>query len=177
MRGWDFPVSIDPQASIPIFAQIAHAIAGDIRRGRLRAGEPMPGTRRLARTLGVNRNTVIAAYDDLVAEGWVTTENGRGTFVSRTLPDPGRDALPPSQACGPSATWSHLTSALPYTWSPARPVCRRLTTSRGGPISGSSRPRRSRVPGGGRSRDGRGKCSRTVRREAIRVFAPRSRRC
>jgi GntR family transcriptional regulator / MocR family aminotransferase len=88
MRGWDFPVSIDPQASLPIFAQIARAIAGDIRRGRLRAGEPMPGTRRLARTLGVNRNTVIAAYDDLAAEGWVTTENGRGTFVSRTLPDP-----------------------------------------------------------------------------------------
>ena len=88
MRGWDFPVSIDPQASLPIFAQIARAIAGDIRRGRLRAGEPMPSTRTLARTLGVNRNTVIAAYDDLAAEGWVTTENGRGTFVSRTLPDP-----------------------------------------------------------------------------------------
>jgi GntR family transcriptional regulator/MocR family aminotransferase len=88
MRGWDFSVHIDPQATVPIFAQIARAIASDIGRGRLRPGAVMPGTRTLARTLGVNRNTVIAAYDELTAEGWITTENGRGTFVSRTLPDP-----------------------------------------------------------------------------------------
>jgi len=69
-------------------AQIARAVAGDIRRGRLRPGDIMPGTRTLARTLGVNRNTVIAAYDDLAAEGWITAENGRGTFVAQTLPDP-----------------------------------------------------------------------------------------
>jgi GntR family transcriptional regulator/MocR family aminotransferase len=61
MRGWNFTVSIDPRASVPIFTQIAHAIAGDIRRGRLRPGDVMPGTRTLARTLAVHRNTVIAA--------------------------------------------------------------------------------------------------------------------
>jgi GntR family transcriptional regulator/MocR family aminotransferase len=88
MRGWDFPVSIDPQVTVPIFMQIARAVCGDIRRGRLRPGDVMPGTRTLARTLGVHRNTVIAAYGELVAEGWITTENGRGTFVSKTLPDP-----------------------------------------------------------------------------------------
>jgi GntR family transcriptional regulator / MocR family aminotransferase len=88
MRGWDFPVSIDPQTSVPIFVQIARAVSGDIRRGRLRPGDVMPGTRTLARTLGVHRNTVIAAYAELVAEGWITTENGRGTFVAMTLPDP-----------------------------------------------------------------------------------------
>lgn len=88
MRGWDFSVPLDPQATVPMFAQIARAVAADIRRGRLRPGDVMPGTRTLARTLGVNRNTVIAAYDDLAAEGWITTENGRGTFVARTLPDP-----------------------------------------------------------------------------------------
>jgi len=88
MRGWNFTVSIDPRTSVPIFTQIAHAIAGDIRRGRLRPGDVMPGTRTLARTLGVHRNTVIAAYAELSAEGWITTESGRGTFVSTTLPDP-----------------------------------------------------------------------------------------
>jgi GntR family transcriptional regulator / MocR family aminotransferase len=88
MRGWNFTVSIDPRASVPIFTQIAHAIAGDIRRGRLRPGDVMPGTRTLARTLAVHRNTVIAAYAELSAEGWITTETGRGTFVSATLPDP-----------------------------------------------------------------------------------------
>src|SRR5438067_793875 len=88
MRGWDFSVPIDPQAGVPLFAQISRIIAADIGRGRLRPGDVMPGTRTLARTIGVNRNTVIAAYDDLAAEGWITTENGRGTFVSRVLPDP-----------------------------------------------------------------------------------------
>src|SRR4030095_11650978 len=88
MRGWNFAVSLDPRKSVPIFTQIAQTIAGDIRRGRLRPGDVMPGTRTLARTLGVHRNTVIAAYGELSAEGWTTSENGRGTFVSRTLPDP-----------------------------------------------------------------------------------------
>ena len=88
MRGWDFSVPIDPQAGVPLFAQISRVIAADIRRGRLRPGDVMPGTRTLAHTIGVNRNTVIAAYDDLAAEGWITAENGRGTFVSRVLPDP-----------------------------------------------------------------------------------------
>src|SRR5262245_54243727 len=88
MRGWHVTVSIDPRSGVPIFTQIAHAVAGDIRRGRLRPGDVMPGTRTLAQTLGVHRNTVIAAYAELLAEGWITTERGRGTFVSQTLPDP-----------------------------------------------------------------------------------------
>jgi GntR family transcriptional regulator / MocR family aminotransferase len=88
MRGWDFTIPLDPQATVPIFVQIARALAGDIRRGRVHPGDFLPGTRALARTLNVHRNTVIAAYGELAAEGWITTERGRGTFVSRNLPDP-----------------------------------------------------------------------------------------
>jgi GntR family transcriptional regulator / MocR family aminotransferase len=89
MRGWDFtiPLDLDPKATVPIFAQIARTIAGDVQRGRLHPGDVLPGTRALARTLGVHRNTVIAAYGELTAEGWITTERGRGTFISKTLPD------------------------------------------------------------------------------------------
>jgi GntR family transcriptional regulator/MocR family aminotransferase len=88
MRAWDLPVPVDPQSTVSLFVQIAHAVAHDIRRGRLRPGDVMPGTRKLADILGVHRNTVIAAYAELAAEGWITTENGRGTFVSKSLPDP-----------------------------------------------------------------------------------------
>src|SRR5262245_37117421 len=88
MRGWDFSIPLDPQATVPIFTQIARTIAGDVRRGRLHPGDVLPGTRALARTLGVHRNTVLAAYSELTAEGWITTEHGRGTFISKTLPDP-----------------------------------------------------------------------------------------
>ncbi|HKB11331.1 MAG TPA: PLP-dependent aminotransferase family protein [Vicinamibacterales bacterium] len=88
MRAWDFSIPLDPHTGVPIFAQIARAIAGDVRRGRLRPGSVLPGTRALAQTLGVHRNTVIAAYGELAAEGWITSERGRGTFISTTLPDP-----------------------------------------------------------------------------------------
>lgn len=59
----------------------------EIRRGRLRAGERLPGTRTLAASLLVNRNTVLAAYEELLGEGWIESSRARGTFVSLALPE------------------------------------------------------------------------------------------
>ena len=42
----------------------------------------LPGTRELAKKIHVNRKTVIQAYDELIAQGWLTSESKRGTFVS-----------------------------------------------------------------------------------------------
>jgi GntR family transcriptional regulator/MocR family aminotransferase len=72
---------------VPLFLRIARAIADDVRRGRLRPGAAIPGSRELAQMLGVHRNTVLAAYRELVAEGWLTTEPARGTFVSLAMPE------------------------------------------------------------------------------------------
>ncbi len=47
---------------------------------------PCSGTRTLARALGVQRLTVVAAFEELVAEGWIVNERARGAFVSRDLP-------------------------------------------------------------------------------------------
>src|SRR4051812_31806623 len=66
----------------PVFLQIARAVIDDVKRGRLKPGAPLPGSRTLAETLGVHRNTVLAAYDELAAEGWIVREPARGTFVS-----------------------------------------------------------------------------------------------
>jgi GntR family transcriptional regulator/MocR family aminotransferase len=71
----------------PRFLQIARAIVEEVRRGRLKPGATLPGSRTLAESLGVHRNTVLAAYDELAAEGWIVREPARGTFVSRELPD------------------------------------------------------------------------------------------
>jgi len=71
---------------IPAFARIAELISGEIRRGRLRPGDRLPGTRPLADQLGVGRNTVVAAYAELVSEGWLVTRAAGGSFVSRELP-------------------------------------------------------------------------------------------
>ncbi len=70
-----------------MFLQIAGAITTDIRRGRLRPGDALPGTRSLASALGVQRMTVVAAFDELVAEGWIVNQRARGAFVSSDLPE------------------------------------------------------------------------------------------
>ncbi|HET7541151.1 MAG TPA: PLP-dependent aminotransferase family protein [Polyangiaceae bacterium] len=73
----------------PIFAQIAELLSAEIRRGRLRPGDRLPGTRPLAEQLGVGRNTVVAAYAELAAEGWIVTRPAGGSFVSREVPERG----------------------------------------------------------------------------------------
>jgi GntR family transcriptional regulator/MocR family aminotransferase len=77
----------DDDAHGPAFLRIARAVAEDIRRGRLRAGDELPGSRTLAAQIGVHRNTVLAAYRELSAEGWIASEEARGTFVSAEIPD------------------------------------------------------------------------------------------
>ena len=67
MRAWIFPVALEPRSPTPLFAQIARAISDDVRRGRLRPDQSLPGTRSLARTLAVHRSTVVAAYEELAA--------------------------------------------------------------------------------------------------------------
>ena len=86
MRPWVFPIALQPGTSRePVFQQIAGAIRADIRRGRLRPGDALPGSRTLAGTLGVHRNTVLAAYRELEAEGWTVAEQ-RTTRIARDLP-------------------------------------------------------------------------------------------
>ena len=73
--------------SAALFARVASAVADDIRRGALRAGDRLPSTRALATRFDVNRNTIVAAYDELVAQGWVVARGPRGTFVADDMPE------------------------------------------------------------------------------------------
>jgi GntR family transcriptional regulator / MocR family aminotransferase len=84
-RDWQFDIEIDRGDALPPFLQIGRALTDDIRRGRLRPGDRLPGSRDLAAAAGVHRNTILAAYDELVAEGWLETAPGRGTFVARAI--------------------------------------------------------------------------------------------
>ncbi|HEX3770731.1 MAG TPA: GntR family transcriptional regulator, partial [Polyangiaceae bacterium] len=74
-------------APLPAFLAIARAIAEDARGGRLPPGSRLPSSRELAAILGVHRNTVLAAYRELDAEGFLSAEAGRATFVARSLPE------------------------------------------------------------------------------------------
>src|SRR6185437_12103328 len=81
-RHWTLSLASDEKAHTPLFQRISRAVIADIRRGRLRRGDRLPGTRALAESLQVNRNTVLAAYAELSAEGWIECSRASGTFVS-----------------------------------------------------------------------------------------------
>ncbi|WP_417277594.1 PLP-dependent aminotransferase family protein [Celeribacter sp.] len=85
------PLALDIELghSGPLFLAIAEAITHDITRGRLRPGARLPGTRALAQELGVHRNTVDAAYQELLMQGWLEAKPARGTFVAQDLPQGG----------------------------------------------------------------------------------------
>jgi GntR family transcriptional regulator/MocR family aminotransferase len=112
MRKWELlTTELDPELDAPLFVQLANAIAGDIRDGRLRPGDALPGTRVLAQQLGVHRNTALAGYRELLAQGLVLTRSGGGTFV----------AEPPKPAPTTSAAThdaSEPTYALPPLLAP-----------------------------------------------------------
>lgn len=86
MRSWELTLSVDRTSHQPLPAQLVLALTGAIRERRLEPGALLPGTRSLARTLGLHRNTVVAAFDELRAQGWVETTRGSHTRVAKLLP-------------------------------------------------------------------------------------------
>lgn len=97
LRTWDVKIVLRRDGG-PLARQIVQAIVGEIRRGRIAPGSPLPGSRELAKALDVNRKTVVVAYDELAAQGWLSMEKTRGTFVSSALPEKDIDAIKPADA-------------------------------------------------------------------------------
>jgi GntR family transcriptional regulator / MocR family aminotransferase len=80
-------IALDPSTAMPLYRQLYEGLRAAILSGRLKAGARLPATRALAIDFGVSRNTVMNAYAQLLAEGYVEGEVGSGTYVARTLPD------------------------------------------------------------------------------------------
>src|SRR4051812_16532866 len=118
MRAHDFPVDLEPEDDVPLFVQISSSLARDIARGRLRPGDALPGTRTLAQTLGVHRSTVVTAYAELTAQGWVATRPGGATFVAASSPDAKPRRFAPRTAHAGMAT----TTGFDFEPALARPL-------------------------------------------------------
>lgn len=82
LRPWELNITVVRESGTAIHVQIAQKIILEIQSGRFVAGTALPGTHELASKIQVNRKTVILAYDELIAQGWLTSESKRGTFVS-----------------------------------------------------------------------------------------------
>jgi len=84
-------LTIDTQDRRPIYQQVADSIRTMIAAGQLAEGQPLPPVRQLAADLGVNLNTIAAAYRDLQEDGLIVVKHGSGTTVAS------RTAAPHSQ--------------------------------------------------------------------------------
>ena len=77
-------IHIDKTSRVPIYDQIKQQVKGLIHAGQIKTGDQLPTIRELSVELSINFNTVALAYRDLVNEGVIITERGRGTFVAST---------------------------------------------------------------------------------------------
>ena len=121
LRPWKVVLGerIDPARSMPLYLQIVHALIHEIERGRLPSRTFLPSSRELAALLSVNRKTVVLAYEDLIAQGWLSSSGTRGTMVSTSLPD--QHPRPP--AARPSAGLDDMQApAFPFQAPPERPL-------------------------------------------------------
>lgn len=112
LRGVPYPpIILDRAANRPLYRQIEVALRRSILDGRIGPGTVLPGIRAYAKHLGVAAVTVMTAYDQLTAEGYLEPRPGRGTVVAPDLPDirrslrahasAGAAVLPPLWPTGP----------------------------------------------------------------------------
>ena len=125
------PLLLDRSGAESLTDQIAGQLRQAIASAQLAGGVRLPSSRRLAEQLEVARNTVMRAYDTLMAEGWVELRPASGLFVAAS--EPARSArAEPSPAGAPGrSSWSMPLPALPNPpararGSPARPAVARF---------------------------------------------------
>jgi GntR family transcriptional regulator len=75
-------ITVDPQDSTPIYAQLDRGVRAAIATGRLRPGDQLPTVRQLAVDLQVNANTVARVYAELERSGVIETKRGVGSFIT-----------------------------------------------------------------------------------------------
>jgi DNA-binding transcriptional MocR family regulator len=80
-------IQINRASHISLYQQIKDQVRNMILDDVLAEGQKLPPTRQLADALGINRSTVVAAYNELIAEGLISSHVGRGTVVSKKNPN------------------------------------------------------------------------------------------
>jgi GntR family transcriptional regulator/MocR family aminotransferase len=81
-------LAVDATSETPLLQQVYQLLRGAILAHALTPGSRLPSTRQLADRLGVSRTSVLSAYDQLLAEGYVEGRAGSGTYVTQDVPQP-----------------------------------------------------------------------------------------
>lgn len=80
-------IRIDKRRKIPLYRQIMNQIIKQMDEGILLKGDRLPSERKLATESGVNRSTIVRAYDELYAQGFVERKSSSGTYVLGNVKD------------------------------------------------------------------------------------------
>jgi GntR family transcriptional regulator/MocR family aminotransferase len=110
MLSTNLTIPLDRDSEEPIYRQLIRHIRAQVESGSLPAGTRLPASRDLARQLNISRISVVNAYAELRAEGYLSAHAGRGTFVAGD-----RDTSVPQQPA------SHASSSTPTTEQPSLP--------------------------------------------------------
>jgi GntR family transcriptional regulator/MocR family aminotransferase len=119
------PIHLDRSDPEPLYRQIERQLRASIEDGRLRPGSSLPGIRSLARALNVAPNTVVLAYEQLAAEGYVVGHVGSGTQVAEALPETYLHARPVRRSVGPLSADDAAADVMlpaPNPWAPTYAV-------------------------------------------------------
>ncbi|MBC7928007.1 MAG: GntR family transcriptional regulator [Bryobacteraceae bacterium] len=73
---------LDTKSGVPVYRQIIDQVLVAVASGSLNPGDQLPTVRQLAVDLSVNPNTVLRAYKELEIRGFLSTQQGSGTFIS-----------------------------------------------------------------------------------------------
>ncbi|WP_436717189.1 PLP-dependent aminotransferase family protein [Roseiconus lacunae] len=95
----------------PVYRQLEDHFRQAIARRTLNPGERIPSSRNLASAIGVSRNTVLAAYEQLISEGYLESTRGSGTRVAK-MPPEAFDFDSPAVLSGPHQTSDGCLSAV-----------------------------------------------------------------
>lgn len=87
MLPWKTIIQIQKECDVPVYLQIANTIIREMKKGRIGPGVKIPGTRQMSELLQVHRKTVVRAYEELDAQGWIEMRASQGTFASEKLPE------------------------------------------------------------------------------------------
>ena len=126
-------LALDHASSTPLYQQLYEELRRAMLTEQCPAGTKLPSTRLLASELGISRNTVLNAFEQLMAEGYLETQHGSGTFVAQALPEellgvPGgapQSPGPVREGAPIAQVGARLLSAVPRMPGPLVPQARR----------------------------------------------------
>jgi GntR family transcriptional regulator/MocR family aminotransferase len=87
-------IQVDRNAPVTLYIQVCNSFIALITAGTLPPAEPLPSSRILAELIGINRNTVKLAYEELISQGWAESIERKGVFVLARLPTAATGKLP-----------------------------------------------------------------------------------